>query len=383
MDIKKLCGGLLTAAVVGSMITMTAAARSEIPEEEVPEYLSSGNHTFGLCGDFTGWEEFGDLMLADPDGDGLYVGYIKDPGEGEHQFKVRADGDWEDNWGAYNEEMEVTFNSRDNYKFELESGCGVFVTFDARGRDPMLWNIEIYPVSKLTPSKYGITGTMTQWGLSDPDYHMYELAENWFVGVVEDCPFGEQQFKVRADNEWVESYGVYEEEYDRTNNSQTNCKTDIPGSGNIIVELNTSGKDEMLWPVSFSVIDSENNICDEQFTGKEKPSLPSHNYSSEPESSVESSKTEESSKKTESSEDSVITSHASVTASETTSQASKNTAAANTVNTTPTPVTSTSAVADVPKTGDETAVIAFIVVSVSALGVLTLASGKKKAKETE
>lgn len=77
------------------MITMTAAAHSEIPEEEVPEYLSSGNHTFGLCGDFTGWEEFGDLMLADPDGDGLYVGYIKDPGEGEHQFKVRADGDWQ------------------------------------------------------------------------------------------------------------------------------------------------------------------------------------------------------------------------------------------------------------------------------------------------
>ena len=53
---------------------MTAAAHSEIPEEEVTEYLSSGNHTFGLCGDFTGWEEFGDLMLADPDGDGLHVG---------------------------------------------------------------------------------------------------------------------------------------------------------------------------------------------------------------------------------------------------------------------------------------------------------------------
>lgn len=327
-------------------------------------------------------------MLADPDGDGLYVGYINNLEEGTHEFKVRADSDWEDNWGAYNEGMDATFNSRDNYKFELEEDCGVFVTFDARGRDPMLWDIKTYPVNSLTPSKYGIVGTMTLWGKTDPDYYMYELAENWFVGVVEDCPFGEQQFKVRADNDWTESYGVYEKDYDRTNNSQTNCKTEIPGSGNIIVELNTSGENENIWPVSFSVTDSDGNLCYEQFTGKVKPSLPVYDHSSEAESSAPVSKPETSSKVSD--EDSVLTSYVKVTESDMSQQSSSGgtaaSAATNIVNNTNTAGTTTTSVTnagsvDVPKTGDFAAAIVFTAVCVSALGVMTLSFRKKKETE--
>lgn len=56
MNIKRICCCMLISAVIGSAVTFSVAARSEIPDDEIPEYLSSGNHTFGLCGDFTGWE---------------------------------------------------------------------------------------------------------------------------------------------------------------------------------------------------------------------------------------------------------------------------------------------------------------------------------------
>ena len=394
MKVRKFMGCMLAAAAVGSFFSVSAAARSEIPADEIPEYLSSGSHTFGLCGDFTQWSVMNDVMLADPDGDGIFVGVIRNLSEGEHSFKVRADSSWDDNWGAYNDEMDATFNSRDDIIITLESDSDVLVVFDATERDPMLWKATTYITNELTPSKYGIVGTMTRWGETDPDYPMYEITDGWFVGVATDCPFGEQQFKVRADSAWDESYGVYEADYDRTNNSQTNCSAEIPGSGDIIVELDTRGEDDQVWPVSFAVIDSENNVYDQQFTGRDKPSLPSYDYSSQPEedpSAPEISETEDSETSEEESmvstvsseEESTVQSGSSVAASSASSAPSSSSTAslaAPTVNNTTSTVVSnnsTTVQTDVPKTGDGVAAVAMIVLSTTALGVFTLLYKKK------
>ena len=91
----------------------------------------------------------------------------------------------------------------------------------------------------------GIVGSMTGWG-SEPDIPMYRAAEDSaiYVGVVQDLDAGSYDFKVRADSAWDDSWGVYEADYDRTFNSQTNCHVDITEDGTdlfVILDLDTFG----------------------------------------------------------------------------------------------------------------------------------------------
>ena len=99
----------------------------------------------------------------------------------------------------------------------------------------------------------GIVGSMTGWG-SEPDIPMYRAAEDSaiYVGVVQDLDAGSYDFKVRADSAWDDSWGVYEADYDRTFNSQTNCHVDITEDGtDLFVILDALGEDGNVWPVSF------------------------------------------------------------------------------------------------------------------------------------
>ena len=51
---------------------------------------------------------------------------------------------------------------------------------------------------------------------------------------------GSYEFKVRADGAWDYSWGMYEEVYDRTQNSQTNCKATVADGQKLIVKLDTT-----------------------------------------------------------------------------------------------------------------------------------------------
>ncbi len=157
-----------------------------------------------------------------------------------------------------------------------------------------------FPVFK---SKYGIVGSMTNWG-GHPDYTMVDFSEfkemakefvaslgadvkdsdlddlsvldGIHLGQTEVLDAGEYEFKVRAygDSSWSESYGVYEPDYDRTNNSQTNVKVTLTEPSAILVLFDTSGEDNMLWPITYAVVPESkltdtNYVPELVFTGKE------------------------------------------------------------------------------------------------------------------
>ncbi len=293
MQTKKLIGIALVAALVGTVTAVSVSARDVIPEDEIADYFS--NHTIGIVGAMTSWGEQPDVAMADPDGDGVYVGVVKDLAAGEYEFKVRADSAWDDSWGEYEEEYERTFNSQTNCKITVEDTTDLIVTLDTNGEDHVVWPVKYYSTEALEASKYGLVGSMTEWG-TDADVPMYETAEGRYVGTFKNLAAGEYEFKIRADSAWDESYGVYEADYDRTNNSQTNCKVALADTADIVVEFDATGEDNIVWPISYTVVGADGKVAETVYAGKEKTTEESSELeSSEPEESKpEESKPEES-----------------------------------------------------------------------------------------
>ena len=97
-------------------------------------------------------------------------------------------------------------------------------------------------------SPYSIIGSMTDW---KSDIPMYDQGEGKFAGSFT-VDAGTYEFKVRKDADWLLSWGVYEPDYDRTQNSQTNVKVTVENKTTINVLLDTSGSDIELWPVIIS-----------------------------------------------------------------------------------------------------------------------------------
>lgn len=371
------CAAMLGAGV----FSVAASARDMIPEDELSTYFDEGNHTIGIAGDFNEWGKTPDIIMTDADGDGIFIGVVRSLKSGSYQFKVRADGNWDDSWSEYDPDKDITFNSQINCHFDVNVSADVFVTLDTRGSDSMVWPVNIYSTEEMEPSKYGITGNMLSWGKDEEDAPMYELSKGKYAGVLREVPAGEQEFKVRANSSWDESYGVYEPDYDRTNNSQTNCKTTIPDSGYIIVELDATGADRMLWPVSFAAIDSAGNISDIQYTGKEKATQES---SVPTESSAESERSDESSGETsqvseKSEEESVIEFSAESGGKEEKSESSSKSAGTAAGNTNTGSSTSATVKSDAPSTGETVAAVALLSVLTAALGMIVL-SVKKSAE---
>ena len=119
--------------------------------------------------------------------------------------------------------------------------------------------------NEMKQHKVGITGTFCEWGANgDPDIPMTdadgdgvyegtvviskvtpEMIQKQYTTIMEDSfPTGKTGvlFKVRLDGEWVYSWADYEENYERTYNSQTNCCAEAEaGKGlRINVKLDTN-----------------------------------------------------------------------------------------------------------------------------------------------
>ena len=71
-------------------------------------------------------------------------------------------------------------------------------------------------------NQFGVIGGFNNWA-SDIAEMTDEDGDGVYEAVVEGVDAGTYEFKVRADGAWDYSWGVYEAEYDRTQNSQTNC----------------------------------------------------------------------------------------------------------------------------------------------------------------
>ena len=92
------------------------------------------------------------------------------------------------------------------------------------------------------------------------------------MGTTDTLQPGDYEFKVRAYNDgtWSESYGAYEEEFDRTNNSQTNIKVTLTKPSVIEVILDTTGEDSEIWPIYY-VVAAEDMTGEPEFVFTGKP----------------------------------------------------------------------------------------------------------------
>lgn len=282
---KKIIGIALIAAMVSSMTAVSVSARDSFDAGEIDTYVE--NHSFGIVGTMTDWGESPDVPMTDPDGDGVFVGVYKDLPAGEHAFKVRADSSWDDSWGVWEYEYERTMNSQTNCEIGIGETVDIpvdlIVTLDTNGDDEVLWPVNFYATGlELEATKYGLVGSMTGWA-DGADVPMYEYDDGKYVGIFKDLAAGDYEFKIRADGKWDESYGAYEDEYDRTNNSQTNIAVSLEDASDIVVFFDTTGDDNEIWPVSYTVIDGDNTVVESVYTGKEKDGEePSEEPSEEP-----------------------------------------------------------------------------------------------------
>lgn len=176
------------------------------PDPEVP--VVDG---WGLVGDFNGWGEVADIMLAS---DGTYL--VAKGVELSGQVKFRKDADWATNFGASGavEPVEITLNAETAL---IANGCNFTIAegtydvyLDVANAKAWFINDGSYPTGG-TPipdvpvlTGWGVVGTITGW--ADGADIMMENDGLWYVA--KGVEFGaEDMFKIRQDGKWDVSFG--------------------------------------------------------------------------------------------------------------------------------------------------------------------------------
>ena len=155
MQTKKIIGVALVAGLVGSMAAVATTSVSAESGLSADGKYDLTSHKLGVIGGFNGWES--DIAsLTDADDDGIYVGVVKNVAEGDYEFKVRADGAWDDSWGTYEPDYDRTFNSQTNCFVEAEKGMHlkIYVTLDTTRNSPQA--IESGAIDADEPEDYNL-----------------------------------------------------------------------------------------------------------------------------------------------------------------------------------------------------------------------------------
>lgn len=157
---------------------------------------------WGLVGEFSGWADGKDHMLAS---DGTYL--VAKGVALSGQFKFRKDGKWDTNFGAAGdvEPFELTANAETalvagGKNFTIAEGT-YDVYLDEANAKAWFINDGSYPGGGAAPvaSIYGIVGQVNGWAA--PDITLYETStEGLFVAKSVEMPDG--GFKIRANGEW-------------------------------------------------------------------------------------------------------------------------------------------------------------------------------------
>ena len=195
----------LNAKMFGKDEPTSGTTTPEPEPEPTPEVKG-----WGLVGEYNGWGETPDVMLAS---DGTYL--VAKGVELSGQVKFRKDGGWDVNFGAPGdvEPVEIAVNT----ELELVAGGKNFTiaagTYDVYLDDAnaKAWFINdgSYPGGGEAPeaSEWGIVGQVNGWAA--PDITMYKTAtEGLFVAYKVEMPDG--GFKIRANGEWNDAanYGL-------------------------------------------------------------------------------------------------------------------------------------------------------------------------------
>lgn len=240
-------------------------------------------------------------------------------------------------------------------------------------------------------TKVGICGAYNGWGQTSPDVAMTETSKGIWEGSftidnvtedmftehsVDDVKDGKKgiEFKVRCDDSWDNSWGLYEKEHARTFNSQSNCiiedKDCVVGQSlTVNVKFDTTQADPQaiadnkedadygvdptdptadiwnFWQITYTSTTGSGAGAGEESKTEES--------SATEESKTEESKTEES-KTEESKADEPATSA---------------------------PAAETSATGETPSTGDTTSAVALVAVVLASLGTAVVMTKKASAKD--
>ena len=255
----------LAAALMSSFTAISAITVSAF--DILPEDFSKADlegHTMGVVGSFNDWTE--DVVsMSDDDGDGIYAGVIEDVAAGSYDFKIRLDGAWDYSWGVYENYYDRTFNSQTNCSITLNTTSEVVVLLDTNGADANAWSVAYFALPDKGGDKsgdfaaedhtYGAIGDFNEWS---GDVAVTELTHGVYCANIGDIDAG-QGFKIRADGDWDYSWGVYEADEDRTQNSQTNCSLTEDGK-NVHIILNTNGSDFQTWQVAYFYTAPDGNL---------------------------------------------------------------------------------------------------------------------------
>ena len=117
-----------------------------------PSQIHSGPTDYGIVGTMTDWGNSGkaDIPMYDI-GNGIKQGQmLLDPGV--HEFKIHKVNEWDEYWGAYDDEKRQTAGSLNNVRVSLEQFSVVTVFFDTRDWASSQWPISysITPVAEST-----------------------------------------------------------------------------------------------------------------------------------------------------------------------------------------------------------------------------------------
>ena len=111
---RKLTGIVLSAALVGSMASVATVQVSAADYQDQYRPFT----TLGVIGGFNEWTN--DVVMTDDDGDGIYEAEIT--ATGEFEFKIRADGEWNYSWAAYETDYDRTQNSQTSGSVSSRNG---------------------------------------------------------------------------------------------------------------------------------------------------------------------------------------------------------------------------------------------------------------------
>ncbi|MGN1457449.1 MAG: leucine-rich repeat protein, partial [Acutalibacteraceae bacterium] len=173
-NFKKFVSGLLAVSMVTSYALTTNVAGAS------GGFNSKEQHTYGVIGDFTDcnwWRN--DIPMSDDDGDGVYTAYITNQPAGDYEFKVRADGQWNDSWGEYEWEDSIgnpadrTYDSQRNCQITVTSTSDIIkVTFDTtKVSDAALAQVDsaAHEIDASNFDEYGYIFWPIKYGIGDID----------------------------------------------------------------------------------------------------------------------------------------------------------------------------------------------------------------------
>ena len=170
--------------------------------------MNYGFDSLGIIG-AGDWENDKVQMEYNP----LYCRFYADVtfAEGD-QFKVRADGAWNINWGvdAVVNGENYTVSAAGNYRVYLSLNKGTLeINADMYGKDEPGAGAVVTPDPEPTETTYGLIGQFNGW--AEPDVDLVARGDGWYVVKDVVIPAAEEnKFLIRLNDKWDEKFGFAE-----------------------------------------------------------------------------------------------------------------------------------------------------------------------------